>query len=339
MAYLLRYGPVVLLLSFSFLYLPFYFSNKINAVKSRQLVSCGLLQRNFSLDLLDSVVLDSVPSASGAVMVNDSLYIIGDDASGIYKLSLSDYGWSKTSFLTGDTKGYRIPKPVKHDFESAAIARIDAAEYLVAFGSGTLSPYRDSLLLAKIADINEQKRFSLSSFYHTLLQQNRLARKDLNIEGIAIAGDRLYILNRGDNSITETSWQQFIEYTRSSPGNKKFPSIKTHRLKLPSLHGVQAGMSGACTLNDTTLLLTASLENTTNWTQDGEILGSYILIVKLATQGPELVQAIPIKNKNAVMPVKLESLDIISANDSQVLIAAVADNDNGSSTVYRFLLR
>ncbi len=101
-------------------------------------------------------LLDSIPSASGIVIDGDMAWIVGDDATGVYRLNLTSYQQHKISLLGFSAEQYRLPKPVKPDFECANLVNWNNKQYLVAFGSGSLAPYRDSILLLNIADDNDQ---------------------------------------------------------------------------------------------------------------------------------------------------------------------------------------
>jgi hypothetical protein len=298
-------------------------------------VSCHHPVKEFSLTLQKTTLLDSIPSASGIAILNDSLYIVGDDATGIYKTAVSTGYSRKINLLFADKNIPRIPKPVKHDLECVAIGAVEGVNYLVAFGSGSLSPYRDSLWLMNLNHESEQKKLSLATFYKTFIEKARIQPKDLNIEGATIAGDRLYLFNRGNNLIVEADWQQFIKYVS---GTGEMPAFEIHAISLPMVNNIQAGFSGACTLDEHTLVFAASLEDTKDWTKDGEILGSYIGLLDLTPQHPQLQQAILVQKENKPLAIKLESLDVVSKSPNRIAIEAIADNDDGTSASYRFLL-
>lgn len=301
------------------------------------LISCHRPAKEYSLTLVQTTLLDSIPSASGIATQEDSVYIVGDDASKIYQTSLSNYHSRRFNLLFTDSNLFRIPKPVKHDYEAATIAMVDKAKYLVAFGSGTLSPYRDSLWMMRVGNERDQHKYSLRPFFDAVISKSRIQPKDLNIEGATIAGNSLFLFNRGNNVVVETDWQQFIGYVRDS--YVKMPAFRIYTLSLPALNGKTAGFSGACTLDEHTILFTASIENTKDWTKDGEILGSYLGIIALTAKRPHLQQAILVQKDNKPLMIKLESLDVVSKSPSKIEVEAVTDNDDGTSTAYRFLLQ
>src|SRR5688572_14505744 len=108
-------------------------------------IACNDRQKPLLLSIDETRIVDSLPSGSGIVISNDSAYVVGDDATAIYKISIKDLKWRKINLPGYDPGLYRIPKAVKHDYESVAIVKINNTDHLLAFGSGTISPLRDSL--------------------------------------------------------------------------------------------------------------------------------------------------------------------------------------------------
>jgi hypothetical protein len=261
----------------------------------------------------------------------DSAYIIGDDAADIYTLSLKNHGYRKFH-IPGSPQAYRIEKPIKQDFESAVIARNSDINWLLAFGSGSLSPHRDSLLVMNLANYNT-KSFSLSHLYAWLFQRYHLDKKGLNIEAATIIKDGLYLFNRGTNSMFRMPVSDLFAYINGNE-NAPMPVSNHYRIELPALNGIPALISGAATLDDHRVLFTASLENTTDWTKDGEIFGSYVGILDISKEIPKLETCMLLTEDNKPLIVKLESLDVISNSDKQIDIISVADNDDGSSGLY-----
>lgn len=292
---------------------------------------CNNKGKEYQLTVKDHITLDSIPSASGIAVRLDSAYIIGDDAADIYKLSLKTHGYRKIH-LPGGPAIYRIAKPVKQDFESAVIARHNNNNYLLAFGSGTLSPHRDSLLVMNLQN-DYVKTFSLTGLYAFLFQLYKLDKSSMNIEAATVINDQLYLFNRGTNSMFQLSVEDLFRYVYSKD-NPQMPSSKHYRIELPSLNGIPALLSGAATLDDHRILFTASLENTKDWTKDGEISGSYVGILNISKKMPELETWLLVSQNNKPLIVKLESLDVISHSSTQTDIISVADNDDGSSGIY-----
>ena len=297
----------------------------------------------YDLAIVNYGLLDSIPSASAIALVKDSAYVIGDDAGNIYKISLDTWNYRKIPIPGARTDVRRIPKDTKHDYEAAAIGTINENVYLLAFGSGTLAPYRDSVLFFNINNEAEIKKTSLTSFYAAILQKGKIDKKDFNIEGATIAGNFLYLFNRANGLIFQVNWPGFFEYINDSAG-KTVPELYTHKIELPKDNEVQAGFSGASTLDKNKIVFTASLEDTKNWVDDGEIKGSYIGILDIVSpQELRLYAGVAVKDSTRSIgieqsKIKLESVDVISNSPESITLEAVADNDDGTSAFYRIRL-
>src|SRR5689334_20280824 len=113
---------------------------------------CRNKQPTQMLIIEEEKLLNSIPSASGLVIENDTAWIVGDDATSIYRLNLTSFEQQKIPLKGFPADQYRLPKPVKHDLECANLISYNNKQYLLAFGSGTLPPYRDSVLLMNIHD-------------------------------------------------------------------------------------------------------------------------------------------------------------------------------------------
>ena len=153
------------------------------------------------------------------------------------------------------------------------------------------------------------------------------------MEAATVIGNQLFLFNRGTNSLFVVSVEDLFRYIYNTD-HPQFPSSKHFRIQLPSLHGIPALISGAASLDDHRILFTASLENTNDWTKDGEISGSYIGILNVGKKMPELETCLLVTQNNKPLIVKLESLDVISNSGTQTDIISVADNDDGSSGLY-----
>jgi len=232
---------------------------------------------------------------------------------------------------------YREPKPVKHDFESATLINWNDKEYLLAFGSGSNLTTRDSLLLFNIADNKDQRILSLRNFYLQLLKLTSIDSLQWNIEGTTVIGDDLILLNRGTNLMIQLKLNDFLTYIFNS--GSSFPKIIFHQVKLPAIDNKEARLSGACTLNDSLLLICASVEDTPDWTKDGPVLGSYLGIYSV--KETKLLKSFLLKNKQGlVLKEKIESLDVLEQTDkNKIRLIAIGDNDNGSSKLFNMKMR
>lgn len=298
-------------------------------------VSCGGKQPTQMLIIEEEKLLNSIPSASGLVIENDTAWIVGDDATSVYRLNLTSFEQQKIPLKGFSAEQYRLPKPVKHDLECANLISYNNKQYLLAFGSGTLEPYRDSVLLLNINDTADQQFISVQPLYKELQRVTGTDSSQWNIEGSTLVGDSLIISNRGSNLLISLHADSLMHYLLFA--GAPIPAIDFHKANLPQIEGKEARLSGLCTLNDDHLLFSASVEDTPDWYTDGPILGSFIGVYSLKEK--KVIASHLLKNKQgAIAKEKLESIDIVSKQGGTITCIAVADNDNGTSGLFRLKL-
>jgi len=289
-----------------------------------------------SLTIESETILDSIPSGSGLAIHNDIVYIIGDDATGVYTLNPENLSQSKTAIPGFVYSEYRQPKETKHDFESATLISWQNKQFLLAFGSGSKKNFRDSLLVFNINNHNDQRIFSLTQFYGELQRQTVTDPSQWNVEGSTVTSQDLLLCNRGNNLIIKLPLKEFLEYVLDD--HPTLPNASYHQVKLPMIDDKEARFSGMCTFNDSIILFCASVEDTPDWIQDGPVMGSYIGIYSISEN--KLVASFLLKDKQGkVLKEKIESIDILNRDSESISLLAIADNDNGSSKLFRLRLR
>lgn len=300
--------------------------------------SCNNMNSSFEVIVEHVKQLDSIPSGSGLIVHGDSVFIMGDDAISLYKMSLSTGAVTAIPLINIDQTQYRISKAHKHDLESLSIITLGNQKYIAAFGSGSVSPQRDSLLLVSINDLDKQQWISLGSFYAILRHQSSM--KELNIEGIVSAPNSIYLFNRSGSEIYELNVTS-LDAVQASTDSLMKSKIKVHRFTLPASGGVQSALSGGCLLNDSAILFCASSENLPNVYDDGDIQGSYVGIISIKYDGLALKELVEIKDKSgAILKDKLESIDIGGHySNGDIRAFAIADNDDGKSKLFQLRIR
>ena len=288
------------------------------------------------IEVIDTKLLHNVPSASGITKAGENFYVVGDDSPYLFKVDdkgtvLDQTPIYSTEFLNGN----RLDKAKKPDFE--ALETINGNEIL-AFGSGAKSPERDIFLHISLEDSTSFKTYQITEFYNHLRSNKTLGGAHLNIEGVAIYHDIIYLFNRGKNVIFSFKYADLIGYIEGI--NPVFPEPETLLYELPIIDGFQSGFSGATILEDENLVIfTASVEKTGTAYNDGEIAGSFI-------------GAIPIKNNtfsnkysvasvpSSDTPLKVESVTVAEKTpDGKIRIALVTDDDKGNSLRLNCLLK
>lgn len=296
---------------------------------------CRDKQPTQMLIIEEQKLLDSIPSASGLAIENDTAWIVGDDATSIYRLNLTSFEQQKIPLKDFDAQQYRLPKPIKHDLECANLISYNHKQYLLAFGSGSLEPYRDSVLLLNTKDTADQQLISVQPFYKELQRLTGTDSAQWNIEGSTLAGDSLIICNRGNNMLISFHADSFMHYLLFA--GTPIPAIAFHKANLPQIEGKEARLSGICTLDETHLLFSAAVEDTPDWVSDGPILGSFVGIYSLKEK--KVLASHLLRDKQGAVTIqKLESIDIVSKKGGTVTCIAMADNDNGTSGLFRLKL-
>lgn len=265
------------------------------------------------------------PSGSSLNVHEGKLYLMGDDARGVLVL---DTSLNRIDSLPVFTRGdARIPKPVKPDIESSEIIKNE----LWLLGSGTITPYRDSIF--QVDFLNRTiKKSSLKIFYDRAASN----LEKLNIEGFTKVKDRILFGNRRNQPENRnyliTAPLNFVE-------NQAKAEIRVIPFGAPS---PDAGISGITFYQKRDLLfITCSEEFSGSTYHDGEIGQSYLGII---SQASEKLDADSITTLNWVPlsvvsqsfnRVKIESVAISEIRKGLYHIYLTADNDNGKTVLYK----
>ena len=293
--------------------------------------------------LEQETLLSDIPSGSGLVKTGESFFLITDDSPYFFRLSGQPPIVQKFRLnATVDTSYYRIPKLLKPDYESATTLNIGNTTYLAAFGSGSKSPERDSLLLINLHNPNQTVTYALTELYRRIQKENNLSEGNLNIEGAATIGDDLYLLNRGINLAIKINWPELYSSLRGKSVMQAV-TIASYRVTLPKTQGFEPGLSGACRLpGSDKLLFCASIENTKSWIEDGEIMGSFIGILDTdrLSEAP-LASFAPLTDAQGKPVIeKVESVEWLQQEKSgDLLLMALTDNDLGASKMLKVRLK
>ena len=276
------------------------------------------------------------PSGSAIEFFQDKLYLVGDDASHMLVLNL-DFDMQDSIQLL-ETKARRIPKEEKPDFESITFSTISGIPYLVILGSGSFDTVRNSGLLISVKT-QQETSFELDSLYSRFLSSGI---KELNIESITKINDGFIIGNRGNTSYPENHLI-FISDNFWNPSVK--PLFKIIKIEAGRNQNFFQGISGLSysSLNDD-LILSISTENTPNAYDDGEIGKSYLWIIKNFSSKrdsillkPDVIIDLNELDKSFTGH-KIESVCIVSADKNKYELVLVADDDKGTSLLFRIRL-
>lgn len=306
-------------------------------IKSRYLFLLSLIFifscKNDNTILQEVNILPHYPSASGIEYISKQFFIIGDDANNLLVLDSNLNSIDSLSLYS--FAGKRISKKVKADLEAILIT---PKKKILLLGSGSLSPYRH---IAWLVDpvTKQQDSIRLDTFYQRL---HLYGLKEINIEGACAIPGAIILSNRGSKGFSKNH----LVFTDNSFWEKQKNAAVTSMLVGSNTDSsVFNGVSGlAYAPKSDQLILTVSTEDTRNNVDDGAIGKSYLWLVKSISSK---------KNWKAINPdqiidleeidprfkgQKIESVCITNETKSFLYLTLVADNDNGSSTLFKMVV-
>jgi hypothetical protein len=293
------------------------------------------------LEVLSFRDLPLLSSGSGMVLWEGKLYMVGDDAPTLVAFSPKGDFLERYGLFVEHLHRHRIPKDQKPDLESLFLATVQGEPTLFAFGSGSKHPQRDVLLQFPLQMQGGMKLHTLTPFYDRLSLAMGIGREQLNLEGSLLVDDALLLFNRGTNTVIRLSWPLFLQHLAGALAAEALP-LEIFRLQLPKIREKEARFSGACQLpGSSKILFTATVEDTDNWIDDGEVLGSFIGLFDSAQLSEALTPDawLLADAQGQALAEKLESLAVLEQHANGLLLLAVADNDAGSSRLFRLRLR
>jgi hypothetical protein len=229
----------------------------------------------------------------------------------------------------------RIPKNIKQDIES--ITQVQDSSKLVLLGSGSLSPFRDS---AYMIDINNRRK-EAKDLTGLLKIVNQQGIRELNLEGAVRDGHEYILANRGNLNWRKNHLIFTLSLFFPEPGMVAIIPVRSID-DSSSFQGISGLAYGS--INDA-LVMTASTEQTTNSFEDGAIGKSYIWIIKklFSTVGKAELSPEIVIDLERIDPIfkgqKIESVTILEESNGFVRLVLVADNDNGSSSIFKLSIK
>ncbi|GHA74316.1 DUF6929 family protein [Pontibacter akesuensis] len=291
----------------------------------------------------------NIPSASGVERVQDSYYIMGDDSPFLYKLNEQFQLLEQHAlFDTAEFSSGRIPKASKPDLESMAHFTYGRDEMLLLLGSGA-SEARNRGFLVNLSEGNAVRELDMSRFYTFLKHVLKLETEgELNLEGLALDKTYVYLLQRpaggGANVLIRLDADAFKRFVMEGA---EIPAAAVYHFTLPAMGQNKASFSGAYASGDR-LFFTASVEDTPNAIEDGEVLGSYIGVIDLNalpyatdSNNPLNVPTVLIQNSDGSPYLgKAESLVVLAGEEQgQYEVVVVSDDDLGHSELLEVQLQ
>lgn len=299
---------------------------------SLMVISCKLKPTmNISIDR--KLPLTDIPSASGIENDGEFLWIIGDNSPYIFQLNKDYQIQNKYTISFGlktEPLTSTISKEDKKDFEAMTMLDWEGESCIFLFGSGSKAPQRnEGLLLSHKGEVLES--FDLTDFYGLIQDEAKLDDEDLNLEAATVLDDKLYLFNRGKNKLISMKTSHFVAYLEKKDKGIK---MKSNTIDLPEIDGVKAGFSGATSdVENKRILFSASVENTSNWVDDGAVLGSFIGVIVPDEIQQHYTPLCTLIQENEPLLVKVESLTVITSSTKSTKVAAVTDSDGSESEV------
>lgn len=277
--------------------------------------------------------LPQYPSASGIEYFNHNVYIIGDDANRLLVLDSNLNPIDSVILYSFIEK--RIPKNVKADLEGITVTK---DKKLLITGSGSLSPYRN---IAWMVDpLNKQKEIIMLDTFYQRLNQNGISA--INIEGICTIPGSVILTNRGSKGYPKNHLILTNKDFWKDQGNAPISLILAGFNKDSSSFNGVSGITYS-TRSDA-LIMTVSTEDTRNSLDDGAIGKSYLWIVNSISSkkrwkaiNPDKIIDLD-KTDARFKGHKIESVCIMKETRKQFHLLLAADNDNGSSTLFKMVV-
>jgi len=279
--------------------------------------------------------LTGIVSASGIEATQRGIFVIGDNSPYLFRLnSVMNIVEKIPLFPSNQQLDSLFEKVQKPDLEALTIAD-EKGEILYAFGSGSKSPERDVFIEIDLQHPGKLKNYPLTEFYGELRSLANLTPESLNIEAAAIYKNDLFLFNRGDNLIMKYSLSDFKKYLG---GSGTIPTPQVFQIILPEIKGITAGFSGAAfNPANETIIFTATVEDTPNWIDDGEVLGSFLGVIPLKELKDQFRPGcVAIGTKNRLLPIKVESVTVLPPyTKTNANLILVTDSDGGVSEFLR----
>ncbi|MDB5193324.1 MAG: hypothetical protein JWQ96_2887 [Segetibacter sp.] len=299
------------------------------------LISCKMPQPKVTL--IKTVTFNDFPSGSALEFHNNKLYLAGDDAT---QFLILDTNYNRLDSITLDSaRTPRVPKDIKLDFEASTIINNKGKEQLLLLGSASTT-VREKLFVVDLGDeAAHQLQVYSTSELKKQLEKNSI--KEVNFEGAAYVHGTLIISNRANKSQPNN---HLIFTDLSLIDNFDNIHFRIAKLNL-EVDGKVVGVSGLTyePKNDR-LYFCVSTEETSSAYDDGEIGESYIGYINNIsekTTGKEISPDLffSLDNVNPVFKnQKIESICIESIKGNIITLHLVADNDDGTSKLFKLTL-
>lgn len=237
--------------------------------------------------------------------------------------------------LFSAAEGTKLLKP---DLEAACEVAVGREPGVLLLGSGS-SPARMRAVLVRLESDGAPSVVSadLTAVYQQVAAVLGIA--ELNLEGACRVGDRLRWFHRGNPRAGTPSASVDVDLgalLAAVTGSACVVAVGAPRIyELGEVGGVGLAVTDAVTLPDGRLLLSAAAEDTPNPIDDGEVVGSALVVVD-----DDVTTAVaPLPVADGGSPWKVEGLALDAADTGGVMLRAVVDADDPSAPSAELALR
>jgi hypothetical protein len=262
-------------------------------------------------------------AASGVVRLGDQLYVVADDEPALAVFDVGRRPLEGDLVLLDQTElpsAHAERKAVKPDLESLCLLPDDA---LLTLGSGATDRRERGWVLPLAGGAPEE--ISLGALYATLRED--LA--DLNIEGAAVARERLWLAQRGNgrhgqNALIELDLDEALAGIRRNRAIDPSAIRGLSRHELGDVDGVPLTFSDLCPLPDGRLLFAAVAEAGESTYLDGECMGAALGVLDAGGVRHLDPLAEPYKVEGVSVGSRLDLLLVADADDPAVAAPLLA---------------
>ncbi len=302
---------------------------------------------NIDIAASGPVVRKELPSGSGMTWHAGRFFVVGDDSPYLFTLDRKFAIVDKTLLQDYPLKpNGRIAKDVKPDHEAMATVAWNGAAWHLILGSGSKPGTREVGRLVPAGGGSVSHVRDMAGLYRRFAALAGFeAGQAVNIEAVAVARDAVYFFNRGNagqNILFKVALADLMAYMTGHAAS--IADVRRYELRLPRLHGREAGLSGADHWPEIdSLVYTASVEGTDNAYDDGAVLGSFVGLIPLS----ELDEGSPLdlsrsarrlSKGGAPLKTKVESIALTHTGQRRATAALVSDNDDGASEFFDVVL-
>lgn len=273
----------------------------------------------FQLTLLFKII--GLGSASGLIYHDNTIFAIGDNSTYLYEYKIDSLKLNRIALAENSEEN--IAKKFKPDFE--AITKHQDSLYI--FGSGS-TENRNVMVQVDAKTKKVIASNDLTNLYLAMQSFGEIKPEDFNLEGAIFNGESWFLFNRGNGKNNKN-----IVFTVDAKNLTNEFRILSNKFKLPKIDGIRTSFTDAILVEDKIYFL-ATAENTNSNYNDGEILGSIIGRIDVATMKIDFTEKITDTQK-------FEGITLFKKSENEIEFLLCEDNDTEvlESNIYKLSIK